>query len=72
MKKYDPKKKEDIIEAIELLQEGAVIMVKPYADDYKNFTGVSLEDFEGDTEEEIIDYFSEKKAIEFWDEMYNK
>jgi hypothetical protein len=71
MQKYNPKKSKDILKVLNLLKEGAVIMVLPYDDDEENFTGVTIEDFEDETDEEIMNYFIEKDEIEFWDEMIN-
>lgn len=53
-------------QALELLKQGIEIMVKPYDDDYENFTGIYLEDFEDDTDEEILEYLKEKEEIELW------
>lgn len=53
-------------EALKLLKEGKEVMVKPYDDDYENFTGIVIEDFDDDTDEEVLAYLTEKEEIELW------
>lgn len=53
-------------EALKLLKEGKEVMVKPYDDDYENFTGIVIEDFDDDTDDEILAYLTEKEEIELW------
>jgi len=53
-------------QALELLKQGIEIMVKPYDDDYENFTGITINDFEEETEKEILEYLEEKEQIEIW------
>lgn len=53
-------------EALKLLKEGKEVMVKPYDDDYENFTGIVIEDFDDDTDDEILSYLTEKEEIELW------
>lgn len=53
-------------EALKLLKEGKEVMVKPYDDDYENFTGIVIEDFEDETDDEILAYLTEKEEIELW------
>lgn len=53
-------------EALEILKNDGEVMVKPYDEDYENFTGIYLEDFEDDTDEEILEYLQEKEEIELW------
>ena len=68
MRNFDLKNNKDIAEILELLESGATIMVKPYDDDYDEFTGITEEDFLEDTEEEIIQYLLEKDEVQFWDD----
>lgn len=53
-------------QALELLKQGIEIMVKPYDDDWDNFTGITINDFEEETEKEILEYLEEKEKIEIW------
>lgn len=53
--------------ALELMEQGLTVMVLPYDEDYANFTGITIEDFEDESDEEILTYLREKDAIEFWD-----
>lgn len=53
--------------ALEYLKQGVEIMVIPYDDDYENFTGITIEDFVGDDDEDILEYLKEKDKIELWD-----
>lgn len=53
-------------EALEHLKAGGEVMVKPYDEDHENFTGITIEDFEDETDEEIIEYLEEKDALEIW------
>lgn len=52
--------------AIKLLQRGYEVMVKPYDDDHENFTGITIADFEGQSDKEILAYLEEKEEIQFW------
>ena len=53
-------------QALKLLKQGIEIMVKPYDDDWDNFTGITINDFEEETEKEILEYLEEKEKIEIW------
>lgn len=53
-------------QALELLKQGIEIMVKPYDDDWENFTGIVIEDFEDWSDVDILEYLEEKEQIELW------
>lgn len=53
-------------QALETLKQGFEVMVLPYDDDYENFTGIYLEDFEDESDDEILEYLKEKEEIELW------
>jgi len=53
-------------EALNLLKQGKEVMVKPYDNDFENFSGIAIEDFEDETDEEILTYLTEKEEIELW------
>ena len=53
-------------DALILLKQEKEVMVIPYDDDWDNFTGITIEDFEGDTDKEILEYLQEKEEIQYW------
>jgi hypothetical protein len=54
-------------EAYEILQDGDTIMIKGWdMNEPRLYAGVTIEDFEGESEEEIIKTLSEYESIQYW------
>ena len=53
-------------QALETLKQGFEVMVLPYDDDWENFTGIVIEDFEDWSDVDILEYLEEKEQIELW------
>lgn len=54
-------------EALTYLKDDTEVMVRPYGDaDDDDFVGINLEDFEDESDEEILEYLKEKEEIELW------
>ena len=63
----DPDSEIDAEEAYEVLKDGDEIMVKGWdSDEPRLYAGVTIEDFEGMSKEEIIDQLSEYDSIQLW------
>lgn len=58
--------------ALELMKEGYEIRVRGYDDDYKNFTGVSIADYDGWEDDEIIETLAEYLQLQSWNEKYKE
>ena len=56
--------------ALELMKDGYEIRVRGYDDDYKNFTGVSIADYDGWEDSEIIETLAEYPQLQSWNEKY--
>lgn len=55
-------------EAIRLLRLGTELMVKPYDGDDENFTGITIDDYEGQEDEEIAESLKDYTDIQNWNE----
>lgn len=68
--KDEPRNEEDEVtpeEAYDILQHGGEIMVKGWdPNELRLYAGVSMEDFEGQSKEEIVKTLSEYESIQFW------
>ena len=54
-------------QALEHLKSGSEVMVTPYGDDDPDmFTGITIQDFDEDTDEEILDYLKSKNSLQLW------
>lgn len=53
-------------EAVKHMRKGAEIMVTGYDNDFVNFTGITIDDFEGETDEQIIISLADYPKIQFW------
>ena len=53
-------------QALTMLKNGEEIMVRPYGDDYDLFTGITIDDYEDQTDADILEDLKEFDDIQQW------